>query len=256
MAAAWNESGKECKVGNLSRSELVLSLFERYYDRVQAFARRSVSAGQAEDIAQEVFIRLMEVEELERMSISISYLLKIADNLIKRGYQRSQRFNRFLQSSAHASDPVDDACVARQGIQLENRDLASALSRLSDNERDAVVFIVCEGMSYETAARTMGVSVTTVNNWKFRALRKLKDMARSSTGGLTVLLDRTAAIDSDASDERFDSDFEDCHSESGSMTFERREVAAVAQSDQTADEVLEVPGQPGLRFHRPIQIPA
>ena len=46
------------------RSALVLDLFERYYDRVYLFARRSVDASAAEDIAQEVFARLLKAYTL------------------------------------------------------------------------------------------------------------------------------------------------------------------------------------------------
>ena len=52
--------------------------------------------------------------------------------------------------------------------------LDRAFSRLSDDERDALRLIVCEGRSYAHAARSLGVSVTTINNWKHRGLGKLR----------------------------------------------------------------------------------
>ena len=41
-----------------SRANLVLQLFDDYYTRVFCFARKSLPAEQAEDIAQEVFARM------------------------------------------------------------------------------------------------------------------------------------------------------------------------------------------------------
>ena len=37
--------------------------------------------------------------------------------------------------------------------------------------------IVCEGLSYEDAAASLGVRVSTINNWKYRGIQKLKQAA-------------------------------------------------------------------------------
>ena len=52
--------------------------------------------------------------------------------------------------------------------------LERAMSHLSADERASIRFIVCEGRSYAAAARSLGVSVSTINNWKHRGLRKLR----------------------------------------------------------------------------------
>ena len=80
-----------------SRANIVLDLFEQYYHRVYCFSRRSLPADAAEDIAQEVFTRLLKLERLPELTVNVSYLIKIADNLIKRRYNKNQRFNRFLE---------------------------------------------------------------------------------------------------------------------------------------------------------------
>ena len=49
-----------------------------------------------------------------------------------------------------------------------------SFARLTDDERDALRMIVCEGRSYAEAARSLGASVTAINNWKHRGLRKLR----------------------------------------------------------------------------------
>lgn len=169
------------------RRETVLGLFELYYERVYCFVRRSLPAAQAEDIAQEVFVRLLEHRNLENLSINVSYLIKIADNLMKRRYQRGQRFNRYLrtkeeESRRHESADATPAGSAAGapfsfGVRFDSEDMRAAFERLSPNERDAVRLIICEDMSYEAAATSLGVNVTTVNNWKFRGLRKLRDYA-------------------------------------------------------------------------------
>ena len=160
-----------------------MDLFETYYTRVFLFARQSLPPSQAEDIAQEVFFRLMKLKNLERQSISVSYLLKIADNIIKRRYSRSQRFARYVEECSqhhqldHEPDPERGSTSASHSSSSAWDDAAieQAFSRLSSEEQDAINLIVCQGMSYEDAAYSLGVPTSTVNNWKFRGLRKLRD---------------------------------------------------------------------------------
>ncbi|MDP7029055.1 MAG: RNA polymerase sigma factor [Phycisphaerales bacterium] len=158
------------------RADLVLDLFEQYYTRVFCFARKSLPAESAEDIAQEVFSRLLQLKHLEELDeISVSYLIKIADNLIKRRYNRGQRFQRFLEA-AQAAKPTRASNRVEQAMPEMAADLAAKLDRLSPSEREAVRLVVCNGLSYTEAAESLGVPVSTVNNWKYRGLQKLKEM--------------------------------------------------------------------------------
>jgi RNA polymerase sigma factor (sigma-70 family) len=160
-----------------NRADLVLDLFEQYYTRVFCFARKSLPAESAEDIAQEVFSRLLQLKHLEDLDvISVSYLIKIADNLIKRRYNRGQRFYRFLEAAQ--AEPRDRHAGANpQPMSVElSRDMAAHLDSLSPREREAVQLVVCNGLSYQEAAESLGVPVSTVNNWKYRGIQKLKEM--------------------------------------------------------------------------------
>lgn len=163
------------------RGARVLDLFERYYSRVYCFARRSVDAATAEDIAQEVFVRLLGKSDLEQMTVNVSYLLKIADNLIKRRYQRMVRHEHYL-SSARQRGPAGGGTWACAVSHDASHTLRQASGVLTDGEFDAVRLIVCEGMSYQAAARSLSVTVSTINNWKFRGIQKLRYIAGASDG--------------------------------------------------------------------------
>ncbi|MEE2973044.1 MAG: sigma factor-like helix-turn-helix DNA-binding protein, partial [Planctomycetota bacterium] len=54
--------------------------------------------------------------------------------------------------------------------------LQRAMDRLGGDERDALRLIVCEGLSYAEAARSLGVTVSTINNWKHRGLGRLRKL--------------------------------------------------------------------------------
>lgn len=161
---------------NPDRANLVLELFETYYKRVFCFIRKSLAPAAAEDIAQEVFTRLLQVKNLEEKTITSSYLIKIADNLIKRRYNKDQRKNQYIDSQR------EEAIRDLRRHQTEtpkwtNAEISKALASLPTHERDAVRLVVCEGLSYEEASESLGVPVSTVNNWKYRGINKLKDCA-------------------------------------------------------------------------------
>ncbi|MCH2147555.1 MAG: RNA polymerase sigma factor, partial [Phycisphaerales bacterium] len=69
----------------------------------------------------------------------------------------------------------------RKNQQVEpewsNTEITKALNSLPTHERDAVRLVVCEGLSYEEASASLGVPVSTVNNWKYRGINKLKERA-------------------------------------------------------------------------------
>ncbi|MFM7133611.1 MAG: sigma factor-like helix-turn-helix DNA-binding protein, partial [Planctomycetota bacterium] len=54
---------------------------------------------------------------------------------------------------------------------------------LEKDEQDAIRMIVCEGKSYQHAAEALGVSVTTINNWKHRGIVKLRRLMQDSEPG-------------------------------------------------------------------------
>ena len=161
-----------------TRGALVLSLFEQFYDRVYWFARRSVDAPTAEDVAQEVFTRLLRIPDLEERIVNSGYLIKVADNLIKRRHKQKVQMDRFTSGRTERPEHnrfAEEAAEAR---------CTGAMTQLSDAEHDALRLIVCEGLSYEAAAKALDVKVSTVNNWKFRGIQKLRLVADDRVNSL------------------------------------------------------------------------
>lgn len=167
----------------LSSNGSILVLFERYYERVYCFARRSLDQSTAEDIAQEVFVRLMNLQNLESRSINVSYLIKIADNLIKRRHRRMRRFEAIIAADTSRTDVVhsESGELGEEADHDTGATCSEVLESLTDGEQDAVRLVVCGGLSYESAARSLDVKISTLNNWKFRGIQRLKQHADNST---------------------------------------------------------------------------
>ncbi len=175
-------------------SRSIIILFEQYYERVYCFARRSLDQATAEDISQEVFVRLMNIQNLESRSINVSYLIKIADNLIKRRHRRMRRFDAILAGDEARSD-ASSARSGEHGAEIESTAgvfSGPAWEALTEGEQDAVRLVVCEGLSYENAARSLDVRVSTLNNWKFRGIQRLKEHVDHSAAHRREGTDRRA----------------------------------------------------------------
>lgn len=164
-----------------ARVDIVMALFERYYERVYAFARRTLDSSSAEDIAQEVYIRLLNQPELQTRTIKSSYLIKIADNLIKRRYRRAQQFDGYIAERARTTD-LSSSRPAGVGAD----DVIARLGALGPREEEAIRLIVCGGLTYQQAADALGVKVSEINNWRFRAVRRLREHAAADFQGSAV----------------------------------------------------------------------
>jgi RNA polymerase sigma factor (sigma-70 family) len=161
------------------RASIVLELFESYHDRVYAFARKSAEPAVAEDATQEAFVRLLQHPRLEELEISISYILKIVHNILRRRFTRSVRLREIVDEKIkpriRQNEEDSSPKPLRAAEEIANLgQVEQAFGRLNPDERDALRMIVCEGKSYAHAARSLGVSVTTINNWKHRGLSKLR----------------------------------------------------------------------------------
>ena len=167
------------------RGRKVRELFDRYHHRVEMFLHRLTTGEQAEDIAQEVFFRLLKVRNLERREISVGYLFRIGENLVRKRYHRDQRHRKATEELKHRCEAIpgtdlgDFGAIAGSVASSEMtpmpcEELHLAMVHLTDNEQAAIRLIICRGLSYEQAARSLGVNVSTINNWKHRGVNKLR----------------------------------------------------------------------------------
>jgi RNA polymerase sigma-70 factor (ECF subfamily) len=176
-----------------ARAEIVERLHKLFYHRVFCFARRRAHDEVAEEVAHEAFVRLLRVRNLETMTVSVAYLLRIAENLLKRRHERARRYRSVLEHSGIVSgvscgDARDEGHgggllhghAAQVDGWVDAGRLDAVLAQLTREEQAAVRLIVCEGLDYQSAARSLGVPVSTINNWKHRGLSKLKQLVQRS----------------------------------------------------------------------------
>ena len=170
-----------------SAGEKTQELFERHHRRLVGFLRRLTSAEQAEEIAQEVYFRVLQVKNLENRELNASYLFRIGENLVRKRYHREQRRRRadeairydMASRERRSTDSIESDGPENGSTEMAfvgSRHFHQAMELLTDNEQAAIRLIICRGLSYDQAARSLGVGVSTINNWKHRGVKKLRQL--------------------------------------------------------------------------------
>ena len=163
-----------------ARTLLVRTLYEAHHLKLTAFLTRLVGPDRASDVMQEVFFSLLRVDNLERRDITVSYLYRVGENLVRKGYHRDRRFREVLEDlrSTTTDEEDRDSKGVRGAVQtvcIRAESLGAAMGTLTNKEQSAIKLIVCRGLSHQQAAHSLGVSVTTITNWKHRGVKKLKE---------------------------------------------------------------------------------
>jgi RNA polymerase sigma-70 factor (ECF subfamily) len=73
-----------------------------------------------------------------------------------------------------AAEPIADQVTDRIAAQAARRELAAALTRLSQDQRD-VLLLVASGLGYEETAQALEVPAGTVSSRLVRARRKVRE---------------------------------------------------------------------------------
>ena len=148
------------------RTELITSLFTRHRRSLLWYLMRLIpNRDDAEDIAQEAYVRLLGVPHLEsEPSRARNYLFATATNLARDNYRRRTA----RAESAHvplddlqleAPDPKPERLIdAERGCGIVD----GALRDLPPRSRQAFVLYVHEQMTYERIALALGVSKKTI----------------------------------------------------------------------------------------------
>ncbi|MPR11089.1 sigma-70 family RNA polymerase sigma factor [Microvirga tunisiensis] len=94
---------------------------------------------------------------------------------------RNQFYTEVRQRCREVADPDgvmvgNLATMPEQGARLDFNDMQSALARLSGEQREALLLVGAEGVSYEEAARICGTTLGTIKSRISRARTRLAEL--------------------------------------------------------------------------------
>jgi RNA polymerase sigma factor (sigma-70 family) len=161
-------------------------LFKRHFDSVHRFCVRRVGLARGEDLAGETFRRAFEYRERyeSEQASALPWLLGIAMNLVRGELRSSATRNRvhlrlISIAGALAADPVGDALAALDARE-ELVSVARLLATLPEDDVEALLLHVWDGLSYSEVAETLGIPIGTVRSRLSRLRRRLESMLAES----------------------------------------------------------------------------
>lgn len=154
------------------RAETVSRLF-RDHNRslVSYLALRLRSVQEAKEVAQEAYVRVLQLDRPGADSLLRAYLFKVATNLaVDRLRQRRRRDSSYDEASSvdleTSLDEPQRRTLAREQLQA----LIDGLEELPEKCRDAFLLFRLDGLGQQEIATRLGVTERMVRNYITQAL--------------------------------------------------------------------------------------
>ena len=141
------------------------TIFELYFNNIKYFIADLVKSGyDAEEIAQEAFLKLWEVSE----SIDIhknfrAFLFKISYNIALKHIEKTQEKDIFF-SELMFQEEIGESTDDYYSIQELLLKIEMAVEELSERKKEIYKMNVNEGLSVKEIAENLNIDVRTVTN--------------------------------------------------------------------------------------------
>jgi len=158
-------------------------LVERHLGRVVTFARRSLGSGSdAEDVAQEVFMRVWAAAPRWRAGPArfTTWLYRVAMNVC---LDRAKKHEATPADLGELPDERPDPSAEVHAADVA-RHVSAALATLPDSQRTAVTLCLYQGLRHAEAAEVMDLSVEAVESLLARARRTMRERLAPVAAGL------------------------------------------------------------------------
>jgi RNA polymerase sigma-70 factor (ECF subfamily) len=158
-------------------------LFERHHRRLYGFCRRLTgSPVTAEDLVQEIFMRLLRYRESYRPGAEFApWMYTLARNACL-DHLRSRPLAAATEVEMDERSSPEPGAFAETAGREEVRLLQRAFRRLSAAERELLVLARLEGRRYQEIAELLECSVGAVKVRVHRAVRRLQELVRDLAG--------------------------------------------------------------------------
>jgi RNA polymerase sigma factor (sigma-70 family) len=183
--AAWQAAGRADAgddamliARSLDTPECFGALFDRHAPAINRYVARRLGPDAADDLVAETF--LVAFRRRDRYDSAHTdarpWLYGIATRLIGRHRREEMRFFRAIARTGvdPVAEPIADQVTNRIAAQAARRELAGALARLSQAQRD-VLLLAASGLGYEEVALALGVPTGTVSSRLVYARRKVRE---------------------------------------------------------------------------------
>ena len=160
------------KVKNGDRDALEL-LFEKHYLSVYRLSYRWCGVREnAEDITQDVFVKLVQKLHTFNQKASFrTWLYRITINTAKDYHRKNTK--KYTVESSFDDDNVQDN-LKTQEDRIAAKQFYKMIHQLPDKQKESILLVFAEGLSHKDAARVLNCMETTISWRIFQARKTLK----------------------------------------------------------------------------------
>lgn len=172
--SVYDEQGALNGLQNLD-SQAVGAVYDQFFPEVYRYVRYRINDDAiAEDIASDVFVRLLEASQKRqgpRTSLK-GWLIATASNVVNDHLRRQYR--RPTEPLPETMPDTDTSVRAEVDLREQNRAVRTAYAQLTSDQQDVLAFRFGQGYSLEETAVLMRKKVNAVKALQFRALASLQ----------------------------------------------------------------------------------
>lgn len=158
----------------LSKQEFK-ELFDVYFERIKYFIYyKTYDEEIASDMTQEVFLKIWEQRKTVRKSTVVSLLYTIANNVFVSKWRKDKTAIKFVQR-IEADRKNNDSPEANYTYKETKANYEQILSKMPEDYRVAFLMSRVEELKYREIAKSLEVSMKTVEKRISKALAILKE---------------------------------------------------------------------------------
>lgn len=156
-------------------SQSISAIYDRYFPEIYRYVRYRISDDAlAEDIASDVFVRLMEASQKNKgpQTHLRGWLIATASNAVNDHHRRHYR-----RPTEALSDSTPDGAASvhsQVDVREQNRLVQNALAQLTDEQQHVLALRFGQGYSLEETAAILKKNANAVKALQFRALASLQ----------------------------------------------------------------------------------
>ena len=149
--------------------------FDQYHQQLLGFLTHELKVeAEADDLAQEVFLRLLRLEDREAVLHPRAFLFRVAANVVSDWRVRHRRVRvdppETFEQFPSAANPVSSLVSAAR-----TKALNEALSRLPPVQSAAIVLRMKHGLTYKQVARHLEVTERMVKRYVVKGYAAMRE---------------------------------------------------------------------------------
>ena len=172
-----------------ANQSFVENLFSQYHKELHAYLvkRASNNTLDAADIAQETYLRLLRMKNVDLIEKPHAYVYRVALNVLREFALKEQGQRRIVQQlDIQEVEPVITETPDTQANRMESLvHLESIINKLPPTYRSILLLRLQYGMSYQEIANKLDLSIHTVKKYLYRAVAHCRQQQTAEGASVT-----------------------------------------------------------------------